>query len=81
MASPLHTGKQSVNLASDGVRVSKIRRDPPPVVKEIVVRERDEREAWVVVIGVVTFALALVIIVIGVASTGGWTPRQHTVRL
>ncbi len=58
MASPLQTGKQSVNLAASGARVSKIRRDPPPVVKTIVVRERDERDARIVVIGVVTFALA-----------------------
>ena len=78
MASPLQTGKQSVNLAAGEVRVSKIRRDPPPAVKEIVVRDPDERDARMVVIGIVTFALALFVIAIGFSSVTGWSPRQYT---
>ena len=81
MASPLHTGKQSVDLAQSGARVSRIRRDPPPVVKDIVVRDPDERDARIVVIGVVTFALALVVIAIGLSAVIGWSPRDYTVHI
>jgi hypothetical protein len=79
MASPLQTGKQSVNLAASGERVSRIRRDPPPAVKELVVRDRDGRDQRTVVIGVVIFALALFVITVGFVSTYGWTPSQYTV--
>ncbi|MEO6114452.1 MAG: hypothetical protein ABIP07_08415 [Sphingomicrobium sp.] len=81
MASPLQTGKKSVNLAASGARVSKIRRDPPPVVKTIVVRDRDERDARMVVIGVVTFALALFIIALGFSNAAGWSPSQYTIHI
>jgi hypothetical protein len=81
MASPLKTGKQSVNLAAGEVRVSRIRRDPPPAVKEIVVRDPEERDARTVVIGVVVFALALFVIAIGFSSFAGWSPRQYTAHL
>ena len=57
MAAPLKSGKQSVNLAGP-VRVSRIRRDPPPIAKKIVERDPDERDTRVVVIGVVAFAIA-----------------------
>jgi hypothetical protein len=67
MARSLDTNKKSVNLASAGPRVSRIRRDPPPVVKEKVVDQAD-RDEWTVLVGVVTFALALVVIVLGFAS-------------
>ena len=78
MASPLKTGKQSVDLAAGGVRVSKIRRDPPPAVKEIVVRDPDERDTRMVIIGVVVFALSLFVIAIGFSSVTGWSPRHYT---
>jgi hypothetical protein len=78
MASPLQTGKQSVNLAAGEVRGSRIRRDPPPAVKEVVVRDPDERDARMVVIGIVTFALALFVIAIGFSSVTGWSPRHYT---
>jgi len=81
MAGPIQTGKQSVNLAASSAPGSRIRRDPPPVVKELVVRDRDERDARIVVIGVVTFTLALIIIVIGFSSAIGWTPRQYTIHI
>jgi len=81
MASPLSTGKKTVNLAAGEVRVSKIRRDPPPAVKEIAVRDPDERDTWNVVIGVVTFALALFVIAIGFSSVTGWSPRQYTIHI
>ncbi len=81
MASPLKTGKQSVNLAPGEVRVSKIRRDPPPAVKELVVRDPNQRDTHMVAIGIVTFALALFVILIGFASAYGWSPSKYTIRI
>jgi hypothetical protein len=81
MASPLKTGKQSVNLAAGEVRVSKIRRDPPRQVKELVVRDPPERDTRMVVIGVVTFAIALFVILIGFSSIYGWSPTQYTIHV
>ena len=81
MATPLKTGKESVDLAATGARGSRIRRDPPPAVKEIVIRDRDERDGRAVLIGVVTFALALLVIAIGFTSVIGWSPRQYSVHL
>ncbi len=81
MTRPLSTGKKSDNLASSGARVSKIRRDPPPVVKEIVIRDRDESNRRNVAIGIVTFALAIFVILLAFASYSGWSPRQHTVHM
>ena len=58
--------KQTVELASDAPRPSRIRREPPPVVKPRELRAYPtEREAWTVVIGVVLFALAIVVITFG----------------
>ncbi len=78
MASPLPSGKQSVSLASSGARVSRIRRDPPPKPDEKVIAERNDRDARMVVIGVITFALALVVIAVAVTGYVGWSPRQYT---
>ena len=82
MASPLKPGKQAVNLAAQGApRVSRIRRDPPPKVKEITAGDIEERDTRLVVIGVAAFALAIVAIIIGLASYGGWTPSQHKIHV
>ncbi len=93
MANPLRTGKQSVSLdssglggatrahGSKGVPGSRIRRDPPPIVKEIAVRDPDKRDARMVIIGVLSFTLALTIIMIGAASYNGWSPRDYVVHL
>ena len=80
MASPLQTRKQTVNLASGDVRVSRIRRDPPPKVKEKVV-DRDERNRWDAVIGVTAITLAILVIIYAVGSYNGWTPREYTVEM
>ncbi len=61
-------GKQSVEL-----RPSRIRRDPVPAAKPIDPNKQplwfsSERETWVVVVGVVLFALALAIITLGVSD-------------
>ena len=81
MAAPLATGKQTVNLAPKGVPGSRIRRDPPPKVKEVPLRDPEERDRRDAVIGILIFALALVVIIIGVSSFAGWTPRSYTVEL
>ena len=80
MARPLSTGKKSVNLASGEVRVSRIRRDPPPKVKEKVVdlKELERRDT---VIGVLAFTFAILVITFAVANYHGWTPREYTVQM
>ena len=84
MASPLPTAKQSVSLASVGasgsknVSGSRIRRDPPPAVKEIAVPDPDQRDARTVILGILSFTLALTIIMVALASYTGWSPRQYT---
>ena len=80
MASPLQSGKKSVNLTSP-VRGSRIRRDPPPVAKKIELRDPEEIEARTVLIGVVSFALAIVIIMIGISSNYGWSPAEYNIEL
>ena len=82
MASPFQSSKKSVDLAAPVVRVSRIRRDPPPPpVKEVSSAEIKERDAWTVVIGIATFALALVVIVVGVSNAAGWSPRDYTIHI
>ena len=81
MARPHPTAKQSVNLASPGSRESRIRRDPPPVVDKKVVLDPDEREQWAVVVGILTFALAIFVIIIAFGSYAGWSPSQYTVQM
>jgi hypothetical protein len=81
MTRPLSTGKQSVNLASGEVRVSKIRRDPPPVVKEKLVVIPDERDRQDVIIGVIAFALAIFVIILAFSSYSGFSPREHIVQM
>ena len=81
MAAPLGTGKKSVNLASAPVPGSRIRRDPPPVVKAVPVRDIDEHDRRNAVIGVITFAMALFVILIGFGSVRGCSPQEYTVEL
>jgi hypothetical protein len=81
MASPLKTAKQSVNLAPKGVPGSRIRRDPPPKVKEVVVRDPEERDRRDVAIGILAFTYALFVIMLAFASWSGWTPRTYILQL
>lgn len=87
MASPHPTGKQSVDLASSQSpgsptpRPSRIRRDPPPAAKKEIVLDPEEREQWVVVVGILTFALAIFVITVAFASYAGWSPSQYTVEM
>jgi hypothetical protein len=60
--------KPTVELAAEA-RPSRIRREPPPPVKEKTVRAYPtERETWIVATGVVLFGLALMIIWFGVSD-------------
>lgn len=62
-------GRKTVELSAPAAP-SRIRREPPPPPK--VIRKANEypteREAWTVAIGVVMFAIALAIIIIGVSD-------------
>jgi hypothetical protein len=80
MAGSLDTNKKSVNLASAGPRVSRIRRDPPPVVKEKVVDQAD-RDEWAALVGVVSFALALVVIIFGFASAQSEAAKERRIEV
>jgi hypothetical protein len=81
MASPLNSGKQTVDLAPGAPRVSKIRRDPPPLVKKTVVPDRDGQDRRLAAVGIIAFALAIVVLIIAIGSWAGWSPSQYTVRL
>ena len=80
MAQPLHTGKQSVDLASAGPRVSRIRRDPPPAVKETIVK-LEESDETTVVVGVLLFALAIFFLVLAFGIYSAWSPSEYTIEL
>ena len=80
MAQPLHTGKQAVDLASAGPRVSRIRRDPPPAVKETIV-ELEESDETIVVVGVLAFALAIFFLVLAFGVYSAWSPSEYTIEL
>ena len=81
MASPLQTGKQTVNLSADGKRVSKIRRDPPPVPRKTVIPDRDESDRRSAAIGIVIFTLAVVALIFALGNWAGWSPSDYTVRV
>ena len=81
MSAPLQSGKQPIKLGPNGVRVSKIRRDPPPIAKKIVVPDRDEMDQRAVVIGVLAFTLAILVAIVGISTYGGWSPRQVTLEV
>ena len=78
MASPLR--KKTVDVSAPAVRVSRIRRDPPPPVKVVTAAEIKDRDARNVVLGVIAFALALVVILIGFGNAN-WSPSQHTINI
>ena len=81
MAKPLKTGKAPVSLADQAARPSKIRRDPPPVVRKTVVPDRELVDKKAVAVGVVAFGLAITIIVLAFGGWAGWSPSQYTVEI
>lgn len=82
MANPLQTAKPTVDLDSLEPRASRIRRDPPQrTAKKTVVPDRDERDQWVVTVGVLAFALAIFAITIAFGSYSAWSPREYRIEL
>ena len=93
MTRPQPSSKAAVNLASNPAsagpaaahapRPSRIRRDPPPVVKKAVDLDFDpeEREQWAVIAGILAFALAIFAIVLAAGSYVGWSPSDYTVEM
>ena len=81
MANVTHSRKTSVDLATPVTRVSRIRRDPPPVVKKVSAADIREREARTVVIGIITMTLASLVVLFGVSNATGWSPSQYTINL
>ena len=80
MAAPLKSGKQSVKLGAP-VRVSRIRRDPPPIQKKIIERDPDERDTRVVAIGVVVFALAIFVLTSAFSAYQAWSPADYKIEV
>ncbi|MEO7503738.1 MAG: hypothetical protein ABIT69_00975 [Sphingomicrobium sp.] len=78
MASPLQSRKKTVDLVAPATYVSRIRRDPPPVEKVLTAGEVRERHARTVVFGIVTFALALFVVLAAFTNAAGWSPSQYT---
>ena len=77
MAAPLNTAKATVDLSAPGVKGSRIRRNPPPAVKELSLAEVRERQLRHAIVGIVALTIALAIITWGVMSVAGWTPRTY----
>jgi len=81
MASPLKTAKQAVDLAAPAVRVSRIRRDPPPPVRIVTAAEIKERDARHIAIGIVSLALAAFVLLLAATNAAGWSPSQYVIRI
>ena len=70
--------KKTVELEAKPVaRPSRIRREPVPAVRERLTLAPDERDRWVVVIGVATFALTLFVLALALGSYSGFRPWQY----
>ena len=80
MARPFHR-KPTVDMAAPVVRVSRIRRDPPPKVKEVSAADIREREAWVTVVGIGSFALALFVVAMGLSNAAGRSPSEIVIHI
>lgn len=75
--------KATVALPREAVRVSRIRRDPPPKPDRTVLRERQEQEARIVALGVLLFALAIAVLVVAISdyTNGDADVRQVHIRI
>ena len=81
MAKPLSTSKPTVDLAGEGPRVSKIRRDPPPAARKTLVPDREIVDKRAVAIGIAAFALAILVLILVLGDWAGWSPSQYIVRV
>ena len=60
--------------------MSRIRRDPPPAVKETLV-QIEESDQTIVVVGVIAFALAIFVLVLAFGVYSAWSPSEYTIEL
>ena len=60
--------------------MSRIRRDPPPVVKEKIVN-LEEHDQWTVVLGVLTFALAIFVLIVAFSRYSDRSAPGYAVEL
>ncbi|WP_114227691.1 MULTISPECIES: hypothetical protein [Sphingomonas] len=84
MAAPLPTAKKSVDLAaSGGVRMSRVRRDPPPVQKEktLTRAELREREAWALGLGIGAVTVAIFVLLVAFSRWAGWSLSDYVIVL
>jgi len=81
MATPIQPRKQAVDLAAPVVRVSRIRRDPPPPVKIVTAAEIRERDARGMAIGIAALTLAVFVLLLAATNAAGWSPSQYTITI
>jgi hypothetical protein len=82
MAAPLPSRKNTVDLTARGVRVSRIRRDPPPKpVKELTREQIRARELRAMVIGITALTFSLLVVFWQLAQLSGWQPAPITIVL
>lgn len=75
MSKPWAPNRPTVEL-----RVSKIRREPPPAVRTTVLPDDSENQTWPVVIGMLAFALAFTVLIFWVSDyTSSSGPKQAIV--
>jgi hypothetical protein len=80
MAQPLPPKKITVDLSKGGIRVSRIRRDPPPKPVKLLTREElRRRELRAMAIGIPAIALILFLAVFAVSRGPSWTPGQAVI--
>ena len=77
MAQHLPTRKSTVDLSkSGGVRVSRIRRDPPPAPAKLLTREElRRREARAIAVGSIVFALSLFVVLMAFNIGPSWEAK------
>jgi hypothetical protein len=82
MERPSRSAKRSANLAGGGTKVSRIRRDPPPPPpKKVTPGELREREAKVIIVGLIAAALAVSLILYQVSIWAGWSPSDTVIQI
>src|SRR5687767_3091423 len=91
MNRPTSRAKPSVNLApnpapggasgaaSSGPRVSRIRRDPPPIAKPVIEVDPDERDQWAVIVGILAFSLPIFFLPLAFGIYADWSPADYSI--
>ena len=78
MSKPWTPNRPTVEL-----RVSRIRREPPPEarVKQTVLPDDSEHEAWVVAVGILAFALAITVLIFWVSDKTSPSAQPETITI